>query len=81
MRLHFGGRAGPNLRPHHAQQRFIVGVDGDEQMNEEAETCPVAAQPQLPPLSRPAKLISVVSCATTTRRPRQACAVRRAPPP
>jgi hypothetical protein len=29
-------------------------------------------------LSRPEKLISVVSCATTTRRPRQACAVRAA---
>ena len=56
MRLHFGGRAGPNLRPHHAQQRFIVGVDGDEQMNEEAETCPVAAQPQLPPPVAPGKI-------------------------
>jgi hypothetical protein len=32
--------------------------------------------PSFRPLSRPAKLISVVSCAATTRRPRQACAVR-----
>ena len=42
MRLHFGGRTGPDLRPHDAQQRFIVGVDGDKQMNKEAETCAVA---------------------------------------
>jgi hypothetical protein len=56
MRLHFGGRAGPNLRPHDPQQRFIVRVDGDKQMNEEAKTCAVAAQPQLPPLVAPGKI-------------------------
>ena len=56
MRLHFAERAGPNLRPHYAQKRFIVGVDGDKQMNEEAETCPVAAQPQLPPLVAPGEI-------------------------
>jgi hypothetical protein len=56
MRLHFGERTGPNLRPHYAQQRFIVGVDGDKQMNEEAKTCPVAARPQLPPLVAPGKI-------------------------
>ena len=55
MRLHFGGRTVPNLRPYYAQKRFIVGVDGDKQMNKEAETCPVAAQPQLPPLVAPGK--------------------------
>jgi hypothetical protein len=56
MRLHFGERTGPNLRPHDAQKRFIVGVDGDKQMNKEAETGPVAAQPQLPPLVAPGKI-------------------------
>ena len=76
MRLHFGGRTGPDLRPHDTQQRFIVGVDGDKQMNKEAETCAIAAQPQLPPPVAPGKIDLVVSCATTTRRPRQACAVR-----
>jgi hypothetical protein len=41
-----GERARPNLRPHHAQHRFIFGVDGDERVNEEAQACPVAPQPQ-----------------------------------
>ena len=70
--------ARPDPRARDAKNSLIGGVNRHNRMKEEAKALAIARRPQSWTVAIGArKLISVVSCAATIKRPRQACAVRR----
>jgi hypothetical protein len=69
---------GPDLRIEKTQNSLCLAIDGDQRMDEKSIRDAIATRTKAAMIGRPAKLISVVSCATTMRRPAVAATVRLA---
>jgi hypothetical protein len=75
-RRYRGIPARPDAGPHKPQNRFLFSINRNNRMDKEPRRLAVPARPKALASAQRAKLISLVSCAHTTRRPAQARTVR-----